>query len=200
LKAASSSPSRILVEREASSVTPAAYERLLADARSFAEEGEPVDGATRDEAVRLVNREARLLDQGRFEEWLELYATDGIYWIPHVAGGGDPRREVSIAFDDRRRLGDRVARLRTGLAWSQIPPSRMCHQLTNLEIWRGASDDAVIVRSTFVVHEIRGATERSLAGWCGHRLRRESAGWRIVVKQVNLLACDRGLENMSLVP
>jgi 3-phenylpropionate/cinnamic acid dioxygenase small subunit len=196
---ASSSPSAILVERETSPATPEIYERLLADARSFAEEGAPVDEATRDEAVRLVNREARLLDQGRFEAWLELFATDAIYWIPHVPSGGDPRREVSIAFDDRRRLGDRVARLRTGLAWSQIPPSRTCHQLTNLEVWRGASGDAVVVRSTFVVHEIRGATERSLAGWCGHRLRRESGGWKIVVKQVNLLACDRGLENMSLI-
>jgi 3-phenylpropionate/cinnamic acid dioxygenase small subunit len=194
-----SSPSRTLVGPEASAVTPEIYERLLDDARSFAEEAEPVDGTTRDEAVRLVNREARLLDQGRFEQWLELFAADGIYWIPHVAGGGDPRREVSIAFDDRRRLGDRIARVRAGLAWSQIPPSRTCHQLTNLEVWRGASDDAVVVRSTFVVHEIRGTTERSLAGWAGHRLGRESGGWKIVVKQVNLLGCDRGLENMSLI-
>ena len=196
---ARSSPTVIPDEPDASSVTPETYERLMSDARSFAEEGLPVDDATHDEAVRLVNREARLLDQGRFEEWLELFATDGVYWIPHAPDGGDPRREVSIAFDDRRRLGDRVVRLRTGVAWSQVPPSRTCHQLTNLEVWRGASDDEVVVRSTFLVHEIRGATERSLAGWCGHRLRRESAGWKIVVKQVNLLGCDRGLENMSLI-
>jgi 3-phenylpropionate/cinnamic acid dioxygenase small subunit len=196
---ASAPPTRTPVEREASSLTPASYEELLADVLSFAEEGETVEEGTRGDATRLVNREARLLDQGRFDEWLELFAMDAIYWIPHVPGGGDPRREVAIAFDDRRRLGDRVARVRTGVAWSQIPPSRTCHQLTNVEVWRGASDDAVIVRSTFVVHEIRGAMERSLAGWCGHRLRRESVGWRIVVKQVNLLGSDRGVEHMSLL-
>src|SRR5207237_7051246 len=137
-------------------ITPESYERLLADARSFAEEGEPVDEATRGEATRLVHREARLLDQGRFDEWLELFATDAIYWIPHVPGGGDPRSEVAIAFADRRRLGDRVARLSTGVAWSQIPPSRTCHQLTNLEVWRWAVDDCVVGRSTVVSLDIRG--------------------------------------------
>jgi 3-phenylpropionate/cinnamic acid dioxygenase small subunit len=190
---------RELAPVTSSPVTADFYERLIGEAGSFAEEGEPVDAETERECVRLVLREARLLDQGRFEDWLRLFTADGVYWIPHVAGGGDPRREVSLAFDDVRRLGDRVARLRTGSAWSQVPASHTCHQLTNLEAWRGLRAGTVRVRSTFVVHESRGAVERSLPGWCGHLLRLEDASWRIALKQVNLLTADLGLENMSLV-
>lgn len=183
----------------ASPVTADFYERLLEEVRGFTDEGEPVDAETEAGCIRLLHREARLIDQGRFEEWLELFAADGLYWIPHVAGGGDPRREVSIAFDDVRRLGDRVARLCTDSAWSQVPASRTCHQLTNLEVWRGRRAGTVCVRSTFVVHESRGTVERALAGWSGHLIRREGHHWRIVIKQVNLLGSDLGLENMSLV-
>ena len=67
---------------------------------------------------------ARLLDALMFDEWLALYAGECIYWVPATPGGGDPRREVAISFDDRRRLEDRIYRLRTGYAWSQAPKSR----------------------------------------------------------------------------
>ena len=51
------------------------------------------------------------------------------------AGGGDPRREIAISFDDRRRMEDRIYRLRTGYAWSQAPKSRTVRMISNVEVF-----------------------------------------------------------------
>src|SRR5512147_1477489 len=82
------------------------------------------DAKVRDECRALLEREARLLDEGRYEDWLALYVEQCAVWVPASEKAGDPRREVAIFFDDRQRLEDRIFRLRTGKAWSQVPPSR----------------------------------------------------------------------------
>jgi 3-phenylpropionate/cinnamic acid dioxygenase small subunit len=51
----------------------------------------------------LIKCEARLLDDGEFERWIELFSRERIYWIP-LGRGKDPRREVSVEFHDRRRV------------------------------------------------------------------------------------------------
>ena len=96
------------------------------------------DPAVRDHFRRLLEREARLLDQLRFDEWLALFAPECIYWVPATVTGGDPRREVAISFDDRRRLEDRIYRLRTGYAWSQAPKSRTVRMISNVEVFASA--------------------------------------------------------------
>src|SRR5437899_7799709 len=90
----------------------------------------------REQCRMLLEREARLLDQGRFKEWLELYAERCVVWVPGAQEAGDPRREVTLFFDDRRRLEDRVYRLGTGKAWSQVPHSRAASLVTNAEAFR----------------------------------------------------------------
>ena len=107
--------------------------------------------------------------------------------------------QVSLAFDDRRRLLDRIARLQTGSAWSQIPASRTCRLLSNLEVWAGDGPNELRARSTFVIHESRRGVPRALAGWYGHVLRREASEWKIARKMINLLESDQGLENLSFV-
>src|SRR3954468_826290 len=78
----------------------------------------------------MLHQEARLLDEGRFEDWLALFAAECLFWIPGSAGGG-PRRKIAIAFDDRRQLEGRIYRLRTGYAWSQVPQSRTSRIVSN---------------------------------------------------------------------
>ena len=89
--------------------------------------------AERDQFRMLVEKEARLLDQLAFDEWLAMYAPECIYWVPGTPAAGDPRREISISFDDRRRMEDRIYRLRTGYAWSQAPKSRTVRMISNVE-------------------------------------------------------------------
>ena len=151
----------------------------------------------REQCRMLLEREARLLDERRFEEWLALYAEHCVVWVPAADQAGDPRREVTIYFDDRRRLEDRIYRLRTGKAWSQVPPSRTVRMVSNVEVFR--ADGKRMVRSNLLLAEFRAGETRSLAGWCGHRLRRRQVGWEIEVKQVNLIERDQHLRNPSIL-
>jgi len=146
----------------------------------------------------LLHQEARLLDEGRFEDWLALFAAECLFWIPGSASG-DPKREIAMAFDDRRQLEGRIYRLRTGYAWSQVPQSRTSRIVSNVEVFACANDAVCMVRSNFLLTEFRGGETRTFAGWNAHRLARERSGWRILVKQINLIDCDQNLRNPSLL-
>ena len=174
-----------------------AFYDALVRAFSVWPESEIVDPATREQCRMLLHREARLLDQGRFEDWLGLYAAQCVYWIP-ATPGGDPRREVAVAFDDRRRLEDRVYRLRTGHAWSQAPASRTVRMISNMEVFP-ASETGVLVRSNFLLTDWRAGETRFWSGWVGHRLRHRHGRYEIEVRQVNLVDCDQNLRNPSIL-
>ena len=158
-----------------------------------------LDVAIRDEFRRLLEREARLLDQLRYEDWLAMYARECIYWVPTTPNAGDPRREISIMFDDRRRLEDRVYRLRTGFAWSQAPASRTVRLISNVEVFATARGDARMLRSNFLISEFWGDETRVLTGWAGYRVIRDGTGWKIQAKQVNLIDCDQCIRNPSII-
>ncbi len=146
----------------------------------------------------VLHLEARLLDEGRFEDWLALFAEECLFWVPG-SQGSDPKREIAVAFDDRRQLEGRIYRLRTGYAWSQVPPSRTSRIVSNVEVFRGESEAVCMVRSSFLITELRGGETRTFAGWNAHRLARGGNGWKILVKQINLIDCDQNLRNPSLL-
>ena len=153
----------------------------------------------RDRFRLLLEREARLLDALVFDEWLNMYAPECIYWVPATPEGGDPRREVAISFDDRRRLEDRIYRLRTGYAWSQAPKSRTVRMISNVEVFATERSSTRMVRSNFLVSEFRVDGTRFLSGWCAHRFVQSGETWLIQVRQVNLIDCDQNLRNPSII-
>lgn len=176
------------------------YQRLVDNFTDWQrEELEIRETAVRDQFRMLVEREARLLDQLRFDEWLAMYAPECIYWVPGTPEAGDPRREISISFDDRRRMEDRIYRLRTGYAWSQAPKSRTVRMMSNVEVFAASDGDARMVRSNFLISEFRVDGTRFLSGWCGHRFVPAGGRWQIAVRQVNLIDCDQNLRNPSIV-
>ena len=100
------------------------------------------------------------------------YADECFYWVPSTPNGGDPRSEIAVMFDDRRRLGDRVYRLSTGFAWSQAPSSRTVRLVSNVEVFDCSDADQKLVRSNFMINEFWDDETRILAGWAGHRFRK----------------------------
>ena len=181
-------------------VTDAFYRALIANFTDWQRDELAIgDPPEREQMRMLLEREARLLDQLRYEEWLTLYAAECVYWVPATPNAGDPRREVSVMFDDRRRLEDRVYRLRSGFAWSQAPASRTVRLITNVEVFATAGDDVRMLRSNFLISEFWGDETRLLSGWTGHRLVRQNGRWEIQAKQVNLLECDQSIRNPSIV-
>jgi benzoate/toluate 1,2-dioxygenase beta subunit len=153
----------------------------------------------KEECRSALEREARLLDQHRYDDWLALFAPECLYWVPASVAAGDPRREVAVCFDDRRRIEDRIYRLKTGYAWSQAPASRTVRFVSNVEVFETGNADVRMVRSNFLISEFRSGESRSLSGWCGHRLAKRTGSWMIEVKQVNLIDCDQNLRNPSIV-
>jgi 3-phenylpropionate/cinnamic acid dioxygenase small subunit len=176
------------------------YRELIANFTNWQREELAVtDPAKRDSFRMLLEREARLLDQVHYEAWLDLYERECIYWVPATSNAGDPRREVAVMFDDRRRLEDRVYRLRTGYAWSQAPASRTVRLITNVEVFATNHVSIVMVRSNFLISEFWGDETRILTGWAGHRFKQLSGHWKIQAKQVNLIDCDQCIRNPSII-
>jgi benzoate/toluate 1,2-dioxygenase beta subunit len=181
-------------------VTDAFYRELIANFTGWQDDARAVaDLAERDRFRMLLEREARLLDQLRWDDWLALYAAECVYWVPSTPGAGDPRREISVMFDDRRRLEDRIYRFRTGYAWSQAPASRTVRLITNVEVFAAGRDDTRMLRSNFLISEFWGDETRVLTGWAGHRVVRDGEAWKIQAKQVNLIDCDQSIRNPSIV-
>ncbi len=181
-------------------VTDALYRELIENFSGWQDDAYAVtDVAVRDEFRRLLEREARFLDQLRYDDWVAMYAAECVYWVPSTPKGGDPRREIAIMFDDRRRLEDRIYRMRTGFAWSQAPASRTVRLVTNVEVFSTVRDDARMVRSNFLISEFWGDETRQLTGWAAHRVVRDHAKWKIQAKQVNLIECDQSIRNPSII-
>jgi 3-phenylpropionate/cinnamic acid dioxygenase small subunit len=145
----------------------------------------------------FLYHETALLDERRFEEWLELFTDDALYWIPQ-GDEADPSRHVSLVYDDRRRLHERVLRLTSGFAYSQDPPSKTCHLVGNVQVANG-SDGDVEVSSTLLVAEVRRNAQNLFAGRVTHTLVREGDGFRIRRKTVRLVNSDIPLGNVTFL-
>ena len=185
-------------------VNDALYTRVIAQFADWQRDDRAIaDLPIRDHARQLIEREARLLDGHNYEAWLATLAPECIYWIPSTVPGtperGDPRREITITFDDRRRLEDRIYRLRTGYAWSQAPRSRTVRLVTNVEVFASDTPATRMVRSNFLVSEFWGDETRILTGWAAHRLVQRDGLWLVEAKQVNLIDCDQCLRNPSII-
>ena len=107
---------------------------------------------TRQDAEDFLYREAALLDDGRLDDWLELFTDDARYRLP-IAPGEDPL-EPALVDDDRDRLAERVFRLTSTQAHAQLPPSQTVHDVHNVAL-EELSEDEVLVRCNLTVHELR---------------------------------------------
>ncbi len=73
-------------------------------------------------AVELVYREARLIDEKRFDEWYELYSEDALYWMPLTRDQALGELQTSLYYEDKLLLKVRIERLRHPNAFSQAQP------------------------------------------------------------------------------
>jgi benzoate/toluate 1,2-dioxygenase beta subunit len=144
---------------------------------------------------RFLLHEARLLDDGKFDDWLALFTPDAWYWVPSEPDQDNPHDTVSLIYDDRRLLETRVRRLASPRIYSQEPRSRTSRIVSNVSI-EDSGNNACTVRSKFVMIEYRRDSQRLFAGTAFHRLVQADGGILIASKRVNLLNCDAPLDGI----
>ena len=152
------------------------------------------------EVERFLIREVALLDDRRFEDWIELFAEDGTYWAPARIDQDDPWEHVSLFFDDRELMTTRLARLRHPRVHAQIPPSRTSHSIGNVLVEPpDPAAPAYDVSARFVMLDYRpGHGQRSFGGRYDYRLLREGGSFLIASKKATLLNCDAVHEAISI--
>jgi 3-phenylpropionate/cinnamic acid dioxygenase small subunit len=156
-------------------------------------------GLDRAAIEEFLAHEARLLDERRFREWMELFAEDGTYWVPAAPDQESPFAQASLFYDDRDLMRTRVERLEHPRIHVQTPPSRTAHLVGNAIIEQAdAGEGEILVGSTVIMVEYRDEAQRVFAGRQHHRLRREGASFRIVQKRVDLINCDSAFEPMAV--
>lgn len=143
------------------------------------------------QAVRLVEHEARLLDERRFDEWLSLFADDAWYWMPASWEQRSPDDALSLLFEDRRLLSLRVRRLASPVIHVEQPPSRTHHHLSALAA-ESSAEDGIKVSSLQLIVMVRESEQRLFSARCVHRLSGHQEALRIVSKTVRLIDCDAG--------
>ena len=159
------------------------------------------------EVEQFLYREARLLDERRFHEWLDLFTDDIRYWMigrssryprsSKAIGVLDRARreepdleiedELAILDETKTTLRGRVARLDTGMAWAEDPPSRTRHIITNIEVEPGDAASELKVYSNFLVYRTRADSEQDF--YVGARrdvLRRVDSAWKIALRKLVL--------------
>ncbi|HEX9396857.1 MAG TPA: aromatic-ring-hydroxylating dioxygenase subunit beta [Burkholderiales bacterium] len=152
---------------------------------------------TEKDLVKFVVQEARLLDEKRFDEWYDLFADDGFYWVPAVYGQKDAHLENSLAYEDKFLLKLRVERLKTPNAFSQQPASR-CHHLLQTPAVENLRE--MKLRTAFIYTETRGDESQRYAATAWHTLVQKKGALRIKLKRVDLLNCDAMLPSIQLFP
>lgn len=151
------------------------------------------------ELIDFVIAEARLLDELRHNEWLELFTEDGVYWMPAEWGQTDHKLVGSLMYEDRLLLTVRVERLKGNRTFSQKPKSRCHHVLQTPTV--DARNDATgeyQLYTPFHYVETRLDEQNLFAGWARHTLVTEEGKLKIKLKRVDLVNCDSAFGNIQL--
>ena len=146
------------------------------------------------ELMQFYISESWLLDDRKFDEWLDLFTDDVFYFMPRRLNVGrqDISQELSsvgdlaIFEDDKTYLSMRVARLDTGMAWAEDPPSRTRHIIGNLVVEQ-LPDGDIRSKTAFILYRSHHETDENLfSGSREDHLRKEDGRWKIYKRVIVL--------------
>ena len=149
--------------------------------------------------IEFVYREARLIDEKRFDEWYDLFADDGRYWMPLMRGQPDDPGHTSLFDEDKLLLKIRIERLRNPKSYSQAHASWCQHILQAPSVeQRDSQTGTVVLRTPFMYLEYQDDQQEVYAGVAWHHLRRGGIGIFIALKKIELLNCEAALPSLQL--
>jgi 3-phenylpropionate/cinnamic acid dioxygenase small subunit len=143
------------------------------------------------QAEELIYREAALLDEKRWREWLELYTEDAVFWMPSWASEyettSNPEQELNLVYlKGRQHLEDRVFRLETGDSFASVPMARTAHVVGGVMLQPSYGTE-IAVRASWIVHSFGLHGPLTRGGWYEYRLRPVGAQLRIARKKITMV-------------
>ncbi len=161
-----------------------AAERLAAGDRFSAAE---VSIETQLAVERFLYRQAEILDEKRWNDWLALFTEDGRYWMPVSDDQPDGDGVPNIFWEDLNLMKMRIRRNDHPQAHSQAPQNRLCHVVSNIIVESEDANGDVVVRSRFHCAEYLRYDVRSFTGKYRHYLKKTENGYRIALQRVDLV-------------
>ena len=135
---------------------------------------------------QFLYRQSELLDKKEWQKWIDLFALDGIYWMPPNASYKTWEGQPAIFAEDKDLMTVRMRRVQHPDAWSQRPLWETSHVVSNVCILRIAKNGDVEVRSRFHMMELRRDDVRHFAGSYFHKLTRTKKGYAIKLQRVDM--------------
>jgi len=156
---------------------------------------------SRDDLIDFIYEETRMLDEGRYNDWLDLWMPEGVYWMPLDYKQTDPDLVTSLLYEDQFMLRLRVERLNGARTFSQKPKSR-CHHVIQRPFVDVIDAEANRYVTSTNMHyvETRLDDQFLLAITATHELTVVDGQIRIANKRVDLLNCDAAFGNIQLLP
>jgi benzoate/toluate 1,2-dioxygenase beta subunit len=146
----------------------------------------------------FLYHEARLLDTQRYEEWLELFTHDAIYWVPLERDQKDALETSSLIHDDLTLLELRVKQARHPRAHARLPLARTVHQVCNVMVLE-ENNETLRVASTLQLVEWRNEKQRVWGALVEHHLRRANGSFRIARKRIDLVNSEAELDGIAIL-
>lgn len=151
------------------------------------------------EFEQFIYREARFADEHDYDSWEALWTDDALYWVPAGhASMADPAHQVSVIYDNRRRISTRLAQLRTGKRYAQSPPSNLRRTISNVEILSDTADETTL-GANFVLYESKPRGVFTWAGRTTYVVRKVEGELKLARKTVVLVNSAEALPTLGFL-
>jgi 3-phenylpropionate/cinnamic acid dioxygenase small subunit len=135
---------------------------------------------------QFLYRQSELLDTKRWQDWIDLFTPEGIYWMPPAPEYKTWDGQPAIFAEDKNLMTVRMNRVLHPDAWSQRPLWETNHVVSNVSIIKTNKKGDVEVRSRFHMMELRRDDVRHFAGSYLHSLVKTKTGYKIKLQRVDM--------------
>ncbi len=142
-------------------------------------------GDLKERVEQFLYRQSEMLDNKLWQDYIDLFAEDGVYWMPALPEQTEWEGSASIFAEDKMLMTVRMGRVTHPNAWSQAPMWATNHVIGNVVIESETAKE-VVVRSRFHMMELRRDTVRHFGGTYRHTLIKQGTGFRIKLQRVDL--------------
>jgi len=135
---------------------------------------------------QFLYQQSELLDNKKWQDWIDLFTPDGIYWMPPDRSYKTWDGQPAIFAEDKNLMEVRMRRVLHPDAWSQRPLWETNHVVSNVVITKNSPKGNLVVKSRFHMMELRRDDVRHFAGSYFHKLKKTKKGYAIQLQRVDM--------------